>query len=107
MTRQAEITIDAGCEIKLVSFESHETIGRLFEIDANVIAAAKADFLPSLGKPVLIELFELGQRVRVFHALLSEAHFIDEANQGYHYALKLRPGYPCSPITGPTASSRT
>ncbi|WP_343616382.1 type VI secretion system tip protein TssI/VgrG [Novosphingobium sp.] len=91
MKRQAEITIDVGCEIKLVSFESHETIGRLFEIDANVIAAAKVDFLPSLGKPVLIELFELGQRVRVFHALLSEAHFLDEANQGYHYALKLRP----------------
>jgi type VI secretion system secreted protein VgrG len=91
MKRQAEITISVGCDIKLVSFESHETIGSLFDIDARVIATEKPDFLPSLGKPVLIELFELGKRVRVFHALLNEAHFIDEENQGYHYALKLRP----------------
>lgn len=91
MNRQAEITLKVACEIKLVRFQSHERLGELFEIDAMVIAASKIDFLPTLGKPVLIELFELGKLVRVFHALLSEAHFVDEESQGYHYALKLRP----------------
>ncbi len=91
MNRQAEITLDIGCETKLIRFRSRERLGELFEIDAEIIAADKIDFLPSLGKPAMIELFELGKSVRVFHALMTEAHFVDEENQGYHYALKLRP----------------
>lgn len=91
MNRQAEITLDIGCEIKLIRFESHERLGELFEIYAHIIAASKIDFLPALGRPALIELFELSKPVRVFHALLTEADFIDEESQGYHYGLKLRP----------------
>jgi type VI secretion system secreted protein VgrG len=91
MKRQAEITLDIGCEIKLVRFDSRERLGELFDIDAQIIVASKVDFLSSLGKPALIELFELGRPVRVFHSLLVEAHFLGEEDQGYHYALKLRP----------------
>lgn len=91
MNRQATIKLNVGCEVKLTHFHSRERLGELFEIDARIIAAAKVDFLPSLGKPVVIEVFELKKPVRTFHALLSEAHFLEEEDQGYHYALKLRP----------------
>jgi type VI secretion system secreted protein VgrG len=91
MNRQAEITLKVGSEVNLVKFRSYERLGELFEIDAEIVAAAKIDFLPHLGSPVLIEVFELGKVVRFFHALLAESHFLDETGQGYHYALKLRP----------------
>lgn len=91
MDRQAEITLDAGCEVKLLRFRSRERLGELFEIDAEIVAAEKADFLASLGKPVLIEIFEARTFVRALHAQLVEAHFLGEEAQGYRYSLKLMP----------------
>ncbi|MGK6324460.1 type VI secretion system Vgr family protein [Sphingomonas sp. DT-51] len=91
MKRQAEIKLNIDCEAKLMRFESHERLGELFEIDARIVAASKTDFLPHLGKPAMIELFELQKPVRFFHALIAEAHFVQEDDQGYHYDLKLRP----------------
>lgn len=91
MKRQAEITVDGASDVKLVRFASHERLGEMFEIDAVVIATSKRDFLPLLGRAAMIELFELGRSVRLFHGLMTEAHFLGEESQGYHYALKLRP----------------
>jgi type VI secretion system secreted protein VgrG len=93
MKRQAEITLNVGSEVQLIRFESRERLGELFEIDARIVAASKIDFLPHLGKPAMIELFELQKPVRVFHALVAEAHFLQEEDQGYHYALTLRPWF--------------
>lgn len=91
MKRQATITISVGCAIDLTRFHSRERLGEIFQIDANIIAASKVDFLKSLGKKALIEVFELGKTVRVFHALLTEAHFLSETDEGYHYFLVLKP----------------
>lgn len=91
MKRQATITISVGCAIDLVRFQSRERLGELFEIDADIVAVSKVDFLKSLGKTALIEVFDLGKPVRVFHARLSEAHFLAESDEGYHYRLVLRP----------------
>ncbi|MFD1951491.1 type VI secretion system Vgr family protein [Sphingomonas arantia] len=91
MNRQAEITINVGCEVKLTSFRSTEKLGELFEIDARVVASQKVDFLLSIGKKVLIEVFEADKPVRVFNALLAEADYLDDTGEGYGYSLKLRP----------------
>ncbi|TCP33690.1 type VI secretion system tip protein TssI/VgrG [Sphingomonas sp. BK235] len=89
--RQATIEISIGCDIDLVAFRSRERLGELFEIEAEIIAAARVDLAKSLGKRAMIEVFDLGKPVRRFHALLTEAHFLAEEDQGYHYALTLRP----------------
>jgi len=91
MKRQAEMTLDVGSPLKLVNFASRERLSSLFEITAEVVVRDKVDFLPKLGNPAKIEVFELDARVRYFHALLTEAHFLREEDQGYHYGLVLRP----------------
>lgn len=91
MKRQAEMTLDVGSPIKLVNFASRERLSTLFEIIAEVVVRDKVDFLPKLGNPAKIDVFELDARVRYFHALLAEAHFVREEDQGYRYRLVLRP----------------
>lgn len=91
MKRQAEMTLDVGSPLKLVNFVSRERLSTLFEITAEVLVRDKVDFLPKLGNPTKIEVFELDARVRYFHALLAEAHFVREEDQGYRYRLVLRP----------------
>jgi type VI secretion system secreted protein VgrG len=91
MKRQAEITLDAGCEIGLIRFTSHEKLGELFRIDADIYASSKVDFLTILGKPASIEVFDAGRLIRRFHALLAEADFVGEDGEAYQYRLTLRP----------------
>lgn len=91
MKRQAEMTLDVGSQLKLIRFEAKERLSELFEIVAEVVVEEKVDFLPSLGKTASIEVFELEKSIRFFHALMIEAHFLLQEDQGFHYRLVLRP----------------
>ncbi|USI74917.1 type VI secretion system Vgr family protein [Sphingomonas morindae] len=91
MKRQAEITLDAGAPIRLIHFEATERLSGLFTIEAEVVLEDRVDFLPHLGKPASIEVFELERSVRFFHALLIEALYLRQEDQGFHYRLILRP----------------
>ncbi|SDA24739.1 type VI secretion system Vgr family protein [Sphingomonas sp. NFR15] len=91
MKRQAEITAELGAPTKLIRFTAHERMGELFTIKAEIVTEERVDMLPSLGKTVKIEVFELEASVRFFHGVLVEAHYIGGEDQGYHYQLALRP----------------
>ncbi|MGC1302606.1 MAG: type VI secretion system tip protein TssI/VgrG [Caulobacteraceae bacterium] len=91
MKRQAEITFDVGSTILLVRFESSERLSESFEITADIVLQDKVDFLPHLGAPALITVYELDQPVRYFHGLVMEAHFALQSDAGYAYRLVLRP----------------
>lgn len=91
MKRQAEITLAVAGRPKLLRFESRERLSETFSIDAEIVVEEKIDFLPVLGKPAAIEVFELDETVRFFNALLAEAHFIRQDDDGFHYRLGLRP----------------
>jgi type VI secretion system secreted protein VgrG len=91
MKRQAEMTLDVGSTLKLVKFLSRERLSEIYEIDAEVVVENKVDFLLALGRPASIEVFEQEKSVRFFHALLIEAHFLRQEDQGFHYRLILRP----------------
>jgi len=91
MKRQAEITLDIDTPSNLIKFTAREQFSEIFEIDADIAIKDKIDFLPNLGKPALIEVFELDKLVRFFHALLIEARYSHQDDQGFHYRLILRP----------------
>jgi type VI secretion system secreted protein VgrG len=91
MRRQAEITIDLGVETKLIRFTATERLGELFTVEAEIVVEKRVDMLPCLGRPAVIEVFELETSVRFFHAVLTEAHYETGQDQGFHYRLVLRP----------------
>ncbi|MGN6123090.1 MAG: type VI secretion system Vgr family protein [Sphingomonas oligoaromativorans] len=91
MKRQAEMTLDVGSTLKLIKFDCRERLSTIYGIDAEIAVEDKVDFLPILGKPALIEIFELEKSVRFFHALVIEAHYLSQDDQGFHYRLTLRP----------------
>ena len=93
MKRQAEITIGGIPAIRLIKFEAHERLSECFSINAEIATESLIDFLPVLGEPAVIEVFELDQPVRFFHALLLEAHFLLQEDQGFHYTLLLKPWF--------------
>jgi len=91
MKRQAEITLAVGGKPKLVRFEAHERLSELFAIEAEILVEDKIDFLPVLGEPTTITVCELEKPVRYFNALVMEAHFVRQDDDGFHYRLGLRP----------------
>ncbi len=91
MKRQAEMTLDVGSTLRLIKFDCQERLSDIFEIDAEVVVEERVDFFLSLGKPALIEVFEQEKSVRFFHALVIEAHYLLQEDQGFHYRLVLRP----------------
>lgn len=91
-SRQADISLPISDTALLERFESVERLSELFQITAYVICPdGPVDFFQSLGKPVVITVYDQNGSSRYFHGLLFEAEFVAQVPGGFRYRLTLRP----------------
>ncbi|MEM7666119.1 MAG: type VI secretion system tip protein TssI/VgrG [Pseudomonadota bacterium] len=91
--RETLLTIDLGGEqVEFVSMQAYEALAEEFDLDLQIVATLKElDLVPHLGEPVALALYENEELVRHFHGILTEATYLTEDGDGFHYNLKLKP----------------
>ncbi len=90
---EAELSLDLkGEQVKLVSFEAVEELGRPFVITLSVLSdPAEIDLLPCLGAEGCVTVSQDSEVLRRFHGILTEGRFMDVGAGGYMHELTLRP----------------
>ncbi|WP_295527181.1 type VI secretion system Vgr family protein [Novosphingobium sp. Chol11] len=102
MERQVKLKVDAGDEqVELIRVEAAEALSQHFHLAIDVLAPlGEIDWLPHLGKPAAVTVYEDDELQRYFHGVVVDCAFIREITGigkdaddagGWVYRLTLRP----------------